>query len=76
MTEIEELRAELAKHKALLENHGEQLHNLYNMMNAVTHLLSTLQAAQQGHQKVFEALQTAVAEKLGMLPPDEPPAVN
>jgi hypothetical protein len=61
--------------EALLRNHGEQLANLNDVLIGMAKLVECVRNAQNAHQVIFEGLHAALKEK-GMLPPDEPPAVN
>lgn len=56
----------------ILKNHSAQLANHQKLLADLSRLLEMVRRAQVAHQKVFEDLQRAVAEKAGGKPPDEP----
>ena len=54
-----------ANHDAILRNHSEQLTNLHELAASLSTMLGILHRAQEAQQKIFEALQRAVTEKMG-----------
>jgi len=58
--------------QAILRNHGEQLANHQALITAMNQLVNIIRAAQEVHQRVFNELQQALAEKMGSEPPAEP----